>query len=65
MSNISYFGKLKNLVDVAEEHSANLGLHPGLIKQIAANTNAPTQEEKDELKAKFLRRIFILKACCF
>eukprot|EP00957_Ditylum_brightwellii_P199987 15245674-Ditylum_brightwellii.AAC.1 len=47
MSNILYFEKFKNLVDVAEEHGANLGLHQGLIKEVAANPKAPTQEEKD------------------
>eukprot|EP00957_Ditylum_brightwellii_P006490 491762-Ditylum_brightwellii.AAC.1 len=65
MSNILYFEKFKHLVNVAEKHGANLGLHQGLIKQVAANTNAPTQEEKDESKANFLGRIFILKVCCF
>eukprot|EP00957_Ditylum_brightwellii_P105325 8029671-Ditylum_brightwellii.AAC.1 len=64
-SNIAYFEKFKNLVDVAEEHRANLRLHQGLIKEVAANPNAPTQEEKDISNGKFLGQIFIFKACCF
>eukprot|EP00957_Ditylum_brightwellii_P142365 10846001-Ditylum_brightwellii.AAC.1 len=63
MSNISYYEKYNNLIEVAEEHGVNLGIHPGLLMQEASDKNAPTDKEIDTTKSKFFGRMFIIKAC--
>eukprot|EP00957_Ditylum_brightwellii_P070672 5371051-Ditylum_brightwellii.AAC.1 len=63
VSIISYYKKYKNLIEVAEEHSANLGIHPGLMMQEASDENALTDKEIDTTKSKFFGRMFVMKAC--
>eukprot|EP00957_Ditylum_brightwellii_P039679 3001755-Ditylum_brightwellii.AAC.1 len=65
MSNIACFEKLKNLINVAEEHRSNIGIHPDLLAKEVANPAAPTNEEKKITKEKFFGRLFNLKACRF
>eukprot|EP00957_Ditylum_brightwellii_P112522 8578139-Ditylum_brightwellii.AAC.1 len=65
MSNLAYCEKFRNLIEVAEEHRANLCLHPKLINTEAADVESPTDEEKDTAKDKFQGRMFIIKACQF
>eukprot|EP00957_Ditylum_brightwellii_P187221 14258923-Ditylum_brightwellii.AAC.1 len=63
MSNLAYYEKFRNLIEVAEEHGANLCLHPKLINTKAADVESPMDEEKDMAKDKFQGRMFIIKAC--
>eukprot|EP00957_Ditylum_brightwellii_P013288 1002663-Ditylum_brightwellii.AAC.1 len=46
MSNITYYEKFKNLIEVAEEHGANLCLHSQLIIIKANDVDSPTDKER-------------------
>eukprot|EP00957_Ditylum_brightwellii_P198603 15136727-Ditylum_brightwellii.AAC.1 len=65
MANIVYFKKIRNLINVAEEHRATLGLYMDLLKIVAANPLASTDDKKAATKAKFFGRVFILKVYQF
>eukprot|EP00957_Ditylum_brightwellii_P130219 9933598-Ditylum_brightwellii.AAC.2 len=55
MTNLVYLEKFKNLVKVAEEHGANIGLQPGLLSQEVLDANSPTDDKKEVTKGKFFR----------
>eukprot|EP00957_Ditylum_brightwellii_P006402 486387-Ditylum_brightwellii.AAC.1 len=53
MSNIVYYKMFKNLLEVAEEHGASLGIHPGLLIQEAYDPDAPMDDKIDVTKGSF------------
>eukprot|EP00957_Ditylum_brightwellii_P125853 9593796-Ditylum_brightwellii.AAC.1 len=62
MSNIVYYEKFKNLIKVTEEYNAIIGLHPELLSKEAADSRAPTEDEMETTKGKFVGRMFVIKA---